>query len=101
VNDGHGAAGAARAELLAERTCFTQRDGCVIEPAGINRDLIPAMYGIDTELRPALCNWQRSRAKQRTEKGAMILGRSRRERGSNDGGAEHGRGFQHGLSVIP
>ena len=47
VNDGHGATSAAGSELLAKDAQFAGRHRCVIKPAGVNRDRVPAMNGVE------------------------------------------------------
>ena len=47
VNDSHGATGAAGSELLAKDAQFAGRHRCVIKPAGVNRDRVPAMNGVE------------------------------------------------------
>jgi hypothetical protein len=41
MDDGHRPARSARTELFAEDASLTRRNRCVIEPAGVDRDLIP------------------------------------------------------------
>ena len=41
VDDGHRPAGAGRPELLAEDAVLAAGDGRVVEPAGVDRDLVP------------------------------------------------------------
>src|SRR5438128_1445299 len=79
VNDRHGAARTARAELLAEGSGFTRRDGRVIEPARVDRDLVPAMHCIESELRSA-GSGVLTCTKQRTERTSQAIGLSLRER---------------------
>src|SRR5438105_13788481 len=43
VDDGHGTAGAAGAELLAESAMFPGSDGGVVQTSGVDGDLVPAM----------------------------------------------------------
>ena len=47
VDDGHGATGAARSKLLAKGADFARRKRGVIESAGINRDRVPAVNGVE------------------------------------------------------
>ena len=46
MNNGHGTAGAAGAQLFAEYTIFTGIDRRVIETAGVDGDLVPVMQNI-------------------------------------------------------
>ena len=55
VNDGHGAAGAAGSELFAKGADFTERERGVIESAGVDGDLVPAMNRIERILRGLIC----------------------------------------------
>ena len=47
VNDGHGAAGAGRSQLLAEGAYFAGRDWGVIKSTGVYSDRVPAMNRIE------------------------------------------------------
>ena len=52
VNDRHRPGRAGRAKLFAENPRLSRRDGRVIEPAGIDRDLVPTMQRIQAGARP-------------------------------------------------
>ena len=55
VHDGHGATGASGSELLAKGANFTGRDRGVIESAGVDGDLVPAMNRIERVFRGLIC----------------------------------------------
>ncbi|HEY8834163.1 MAG TPA: hypothetical protein VIM09_01160 [Chthoniobacterales bacterium] len=48
MNNRHGATRPSRPQLLAEHTVLPDRDWSVVEPAGIDRNLVPTVKGIQT-----------------------------------------------------
>lgn len=51
MNDGYGAAGTARPELLAKMSRIARRNRSVIQTAGIDCDLIPTMQRVEPSTR--------------------------------------------------
>ena len=88
VHNGHRAAGAAGAKLFAEYSSFTGPDGCVIESAGVDRDLVPAMNRIKTQFWPARLRDKRSGVEEWAKSFVMILGGSLRQRRNSSSQAE-------------